>query len=287
MKRRCCFLSMDDLAGYVSDDELAIEPLNDLGWDVETVSWRDETADWNDFEAVIIRTPWDYQQDPEKFVEVLRRIDSSSARLENALSIVEWNLDKKYLKELEDRVVRIVPTVWSEAVVSAERFSEWKRELAADELIIKPTISATAKDTFRLPEFDKALSDVFSGRSYMVQPFMPQIVEEGEYSLFYFNGVYSHTILKAPKAGDFRVQEEHGGLISAIEPETEMLETAKQINDLIEPLPLYSRIDLVRCDDGTFALMELELIEPALYFRMDERSPERFAREFDRRMNEL
>lgn len=287
MKRRCCFLSMDDLAGYVSDDELAIEPLNDLGWDVETVSWRDETADWNDFEAVIIRTPWDYQEDPEKFLEVLRRIDSSSARLENALSIVEWNLDKKYLKELEDRGVRIVPTVWSDAVVSAEGFSEWKRELTADELIIKPTISATAKDTFRRVEFDDALSDVFSGRNYMVQPFMPQIVEEGEYSLFYFNGVYSHTILKAPKAGDFRVQEEHGGLISAIEPEAKMLETAKQINDLIEPLPLYSRIDLVRCDDGAFALMELELIEPALYFRMDERSPRLFAREFDRRMNEL
>lgn len=287
MKRRCCFLSMDDLAGYVSDDELAIEPLNDLGWEVETISWRDEAADWNDFEAVIIRTPWDYQDEPEKFIEVLRRIDSSSARLENALSIVEWNLDKRYLRKLEDRGVRIVPTLWSEAVISAERFSEWKRELANDELIIKPTISATAKDTFRLVEFDDALSDVFSGRSYMVQPFMRQIIEEGEYSLFYFNGVYSHTILKAPTAGDFRVQEEHGGLITAVEPEFKMLETAKQINDLIDPLPLYSRIDLVRCDDGGFALMELELIEPALYFRMDEGSPQRFAREFDRRMNEL
>ncbi len=287
MKRRCCFLSMDDLAGYVSDDELAIEPLNDLGWEVETISWRDEAADWNDFEAVIIRTPWDYQDEPEKFIEVLRRIDSSSARLENALSIVEWNLDKRYLRKLEDRGVRIVPTLWSEAVISAERFSEWKRELANDELIMKPTISATAKDTFRLVEFDDALSDVFSGRSYMVQPFMRQIIEEGEYSLFYFNGVYSHTILKAPTAGDFRVQEEHGGLITAVEPEFRMLETAKQINDLIDPLPLYSRIDLVRCDDGGFALMELELIEPALYFRMDEGSPQRFAREFDRRMNEL
>lgn len=287
MKRRCCFLSMDDLAGYVSDDELAIPPLNDLGWDVETVSWRDETADWKEFEAVVIRTPWDYQEDPEKFLEVLRQIERSSARLENALSIVEWNLDKKYLKELEDRGVRIVPTVWSDAFVSAERFSEWKRELAADELIIKPTISATAKDTFRLKEFDGSLSDVFEGRSYMVQPFMQQIVEEGEYSLFYFNGVYSHTILKAPKQGDFRVQEEHGGLISAVEPEPKMLESARRVNELIEPLPLYSRIDLVRCDDGGFALMELELIEPALYFRMDESAPHRFALEFDRRMNEL
>lgn len=278
---------MDDLAGYVSDDELAINPLNDLGWEVSTISWRDPTVGWSQFEAVIVRTPWDYQEQPEEFLRVLRLIEDSSARLENPISIIEWNLDKKYLRDIEHRGVRIVPTIWSDDLVSAERFVEWKRKLASDELIIKPTISATAKDTFRLAEFDEHLIDLFEARSFMVQPFVRQVIEEGEFSLFYFNGIYSHTILKSPRKGDFRVQEEHGGLISAFNPEPKMLRAAEMINALINPTPLYSRIDLVRCDDGGFALMELELIEPALYFRMDERSPYLFAQEFDRRMNEL
>jgi len=102
---------MDCLAGYVSDDELAVAPLKKLGWNVETVSWRDKTADWNNFEAVIIRTPWDYQREPEAFLEVLRNIDKSKARLENPLKIVEWNLSKLYLRELENAGIKIVPTV--------------------------------------------------------------------------------------------------------------------------------------------------------------------------------
>ncbi len=278
---------MDDLAGYVSDDELAISALSELGWDVSTISWRDTTVDWNDFEAVVIRTPWDYQDAPDDFLEVLRRIELSSARLENGLSIVERNLDKKYLRELESQGIRIVPTIWGKTDVSAESFASWQTDLESDELIIKPTISATAKDTFRLLEYAEDLTAVFKDRSFMVQPFLSSIVEEGEFSLFYFDGVYSHTILKTPKTGDFRVQDEHGGLIRAVEPEDQMLKTALSINDFIEPQPLYSRIDLVRCSDGGFALMELELIEPALYFRMDAKSPGRFARAFARRMNEL
>lgn len=278
---------MDDLAGYVSDDELAIAPMNELGWEVETISWRDATVDWERFDAVVIRTPWDYQEQPEEFLRVLRIIDATSARLENPISIIEWNLDKTYLCDVERRGIRVVPTIWSNGEVSEERFAEWKRKLASDELIIKPTISATAKDTFRLAGFDRDLIDVFEGRSFMVQPFVRQIIEEGEFSLFYFNGIYSHTILKSPKKGDFRVQEEHGGVISTFNPEPKMLRAAEMINALISPIPLYSRVDLVRCDDGGFALMELELIEPALYFRMDERSPYLFAQEFDRRMNEL
>ncbi len=278
---------MDDLVGYVSDDDFAIPSLNELGWYVSTVSWRDTSVNWNDFDVVVIRTPWDYQEAPDEFLEVLRTIEKSSARLENALSIVEWNLDKRYLQDLESKGVRIVPTIWGDGNVSAESFECWQSELSSNELIIKPTISATAKDTFRVGAFRDNFSAVFKDRSFMIQPFMRAIVAEGEFSLFYFDGEYSHTILKSPTTGDFRVQEEHGGLIKAVEPESTMLDTARTINDMIEPRPLYSRIDLVRCDDGGFALMELELIEPALYFRMDAQSPERFARAFARRMNEL
>lgn len=277
---------MDSLEGYVSDDELAIEPLNRLGWDVETISWRDRNVDWNRYDSVVLRTTWDYQHDPVEFLKVLLVIEASSARLENSLSIIEWNLDKSYLGDLEQKGIAIVPTLWSENGFTETEFDAWLAAFETDRLIVKPTVSATAQDTFPMGEFDERIAAVFDGRSFMVQPFVPAVVSEGEYSLFYFNGLYSHTILKTPKHGDFRVQEEHGGIITAVEPDTGMLRTAGRIASKIEPSPLYARIDLVR-HGAEWLLMELELIEPALYFRMDPRSPILFAREFDRRMNEL
>jgi len=285
--RRCCFLSMDDLGSYVSDDELAVPPLHDLGWQVDTVSWRDKTVDWNDFEAVIIRTPWDYQRDPEAFLAVLETIEASSARLENSLSIVKWNLNKGYLRELEAKGAYIVPTIWREKGIAEADVREWLAHFDVEEVVVKPTVSATAEFTYRLTGFKPELTEIFAEREYMVQPFMPNIVDEGEYSLFYFSGEYSHTILKAPKPLDFRVQEEHGGIITAVRPSEKIIDTARNVFDLISPAPLYARIDLVRDARDDFALMELELIEPALYFRMDEESPARFATAFDKSMRRL
>lgn len=284
--RRCCFLSMDDLGSYVSDDELAVDPLRKLGWQVDTVSWRDKSIDWNDYEAVIIRTPWDYQRDPEAFLNVLETIDASSARLENPIGIVKWNLNKGYLRDLEARGVNIVPTAWKEKGIAEPDVRGWLELFKTDEVVIKPTVSATAEFTYRLTGFEPVLTEIFVDREYMVQPFMPNIVTEGEYSLFYFNGEYSHTILKTPKARDFRVQEEHGGIITAVKPSEKIVDAAQTVFNLITPLPLYARIDLVRDARDNFALMELELIEPALYFRMDDGSPARFARAFDKMMRE-
>lgn len=276
---------MDDLEGYVSDDELAIGPLNALGWEVSSVSWRDNNVDWDKFNAVVIRTTWDYHLAPDKFVDALQKIDASTARLENALSTVKWNLNKTYLRDLENKGVTIVPTIWRSGIFTIDDLERWKRELKSDEIILKPTISATARDTFRIKDIDRNIMEIFAERSFMIQPFMSSITEEGEFSLFYFNGEYSHAILKRPKNKDFRVQEEHGGIISAVTPEADMLKMAEMINGKIDPLPLYSRIDLVR-HDGGFALMELELIEPALYFRTDPNAAEFFARQLDKRMSQ-
>jgi hypothetical protein len=269
---------MDCLDGYTFDDDLAIEPLRELGFEVSTISWRDSSVDWNDFEAVIIRTTWDYQKSPAEFLEVLRKIDASNARLENSLAVVEWNLAKIYLRELEQKGVTIVPTIWDETNVSKLKFHEWKEFFKTDELIIKPIISATAEFTYRLSDFDENLTEVFTNKPFMVQPFMPNVVSEGEYSLFYFGENYSHTILKTPKAKDFRVQEEYGGIIQPVQPSAKLVNAAKKALDCIKPLPLYSRVDFVRDENDEFYLMELELIEPSLYLRMNLESPLRFAK---------
>ncbi len=284
----CAFLTMDNLDEFEVYDELLLEPLAELGWSVDMVSWRAKEVDWNRYKAVIIRSPWDYQQDAKRFMQVLRDIDASSAQLENPLSLVKWNIDKTYLQELEDQGILIVPTLWGEQLEPDELGHAFKT-LQTDELIIKPTISANADDTFRVKkEMDSNLHEkintTFSHRPYMIQPFMQHIVDEGEFSLFYFGGSYSHTILKIPGTGDFRVQEEHGGILRSVDPEEQLLERARKTMEKIQPQPLYARADFVRTNHDDFALMELELIEPSLYFNMDPESPKRFARIFNERM---
>ncbi|MEZ5422091.1 MAG: hypothetical protein R2682_03225 [Pyrinomonadaceae bacterium] len=275
---------MDDLTGYVFDDELAIEPLAKLGIAVETLSWRQTAREWSEFDAVVIRTTWDYQRFAEEFLNVLAKIEAAT-RLLNPLSVVRWNFDKIYLRELSEKGVRIVPTLF-ETQYSAENFAAWQETLSSQELIIKPRVSATAEHTFRLCEFDPAVSESFEHRPFLVQPFLDTIVNEGEYSLFYFDGEYSHAILKEPKQHDFRVQEEHGGIPTPVEATDAMKDAASQaLGAVSEPL-LYARVDLVRDDRGGFQLMELELIEPALYFRMDARSPQLFAEQLDKRMRQ-
>lgn len=267
---------------YVADDDLAIPPLNDLGIEVETVSWRQTHRAWSDFEMVVIRTPWDYQSSPTEFLNVLETIESQT-RLENPLEIVRWNLDKRYLREMETRGTRIVPTIW-DAKYNASEFAGWLEEFQTDEIIIKPTVSATAEHTYRLKNYDASLESIFATREFLVQPFMPNIIAEGEFSLFYFNGKYSHAINKSPKTNDFRVQEEHGGIITEIEPDDELMTAGDDAIAKIDGNLLYARVDFVRDDEGSFCLMELELIEPALYLRMNDGAPERFARACQNRL---
>lgn len=115
----------------------------------------------------------------------------------------------------------------------------------------------------------------------MVQPFLNSIQITGEYSLFYFGGRYSHTILKQPKTGDFRVQEEHGGIIRATTPSEPMVHIATQALNAVGETLLYARVDIMLLDDGSPAVSELELIEPSLYFSYDSESPQRFATALD------
>jgi len=285
--RSCCFLSMDELGSYVTDDDLAIEPLRELGWDVKFVSWRKKDIDWTEFEAVVIRTPWDYHKEPQAFLNVLREIENSGVRLENSLKIVEWNLCKTYLREIEQNGVTIVPTIFGSGLIDDGLVKGWLEKLSTDEIIIKPVISATARHTYRIKEYSTDIAEIFREQKYMVQTYMRNIVAEGEFSLFYFGGEYSHSILKTPKQDDFRVQEDFGGTNEFIEPSRKLLRSGKRVLDVITPTPLYARVDLVRNEADEFALMELELIEPALYFRVDKESPRRFAKMFNKRMNEL
>jgi len=281
---------MDRLGRYVSDDDLAYEPFRERGWAVEAVPWRRPDVDWDRYEAVVIRSTWDYHKDPQAFLAVLEGIDRSRARLANPLSLVRWNLRKTYLRDLAARGIPIVPTHWGQGLEAAA-LTKLFDVLQTEDLVVKPVVSASAGDTFRLRRGDAegmagTLEAIFRERAYMAQPFMPQMVEEGEYSLFYFGGVQSHTVQKVPKAGDFRVQEEHGAVIQAVAASAALAAWGRRVVQAVTPPPLYARVDGVRDAAGGFALMELELIEPALYLRKDPGAARRFARAFDAWMAE-
>lgn len=283
--RRCAFLTLDEVGDFVIDDELAYEPFRAIGWEVEAVSWRRGAGWWHGFDAVLIRSPWDYQDDPRAFLDVLARIEESGVSLFNRLDLVRWNLRKTYLRDLADRGVSTTPTEWRDRLEPGQVLQLFDA-LQADEIVLKPVVSANADGAFRLNRRAAAerlaeIESYYRDHPLIAQPFARAVLDEGEYSLIFFGGEFSHCILKTPKDGDFRVQEEHGGLIRAVRPDAVLLASARAAVRAAGPPQLYARVDLVRANDGDgWWLMELELIEPSLYLRMDPRAPHRFAEAF-------
>jgi len=279
--KQVAFLTLDQRGDFVIDDELAVQPLAELGCKVSIVSWRQTQVPWSQFDGVVIRSTWDYWNDVNGFLEVLQVIDGAT-RLANPLKLVHWNLAKTYLREMEENGVKIVQTLWPETLDTTIMKSCFDR-LGSDEIVVKPVVGANGEDTFRLErgsDRDKKddIARLFHQRPAMVQRFMPTILTEGEYSLFYFNGSFSHAILKVPAQGEFRSQEERGAEIRSVRPEQKLLQSGERALAIVNPAPLYARIDMVRNGTEDFAVMELELIEPSLYLRTDPGAPARFAR---------
>ena len=281
----CAFLTLDERGDFVIDDEHAIAPLAALGWQVSTVSWRQTAVPWSHFEAVVIRSTWDYWNDVPAFLAALARIDRQT-RLANPLDLVRWNLAKTYLRDLQDKGIGVVPTTWLDGLEPAA-VARYAAQLGSDDLVIKPVVGANGQDAFRISPRDdlqrlREIAACFNGRACMLQPFRDNVLAEGEYSLFFFSGEYSHAILKVPAVGEFRSQEERGAEILSIVPEVKLLERGRRALAAVAPTPLYARIDFVREAAGDFEVMELELIEPSLYLRTDPEAPGRFARAVDR-----
>ncbi len=199
---------------------------------------------------------------------------------------MRWNLEKTYLQELESRGADIVPSRFFDRF-DARRVDACFDAHGVDKIVLKPVVGANSDNIFvvtrPLPgDLVDELRDVFTNRPFFVQPFMDNVRSEGEYSLFFFGGEYSHAILKKPKPGDFRSQEEHGADILSVEAPEALVETARHVLGVVAPQPVYVRADFVRDRGERFLLMELELIEPALYFRTDPGSASRFARALTR-----
>ena len=178
-----------------------------------------------------------------------------------------------------------MPTLFSARLESSGLADLFVR-FQSEQIIIKPVVSGGAYRTFLLnsdavEENRAAAIESFADDEFLAQPFVESVIDEGEYSVFYFDGLVSHTVVKTPRRRDFRVQEEHGGTIREIGAPAGLEAAARRAFDAVKPRPLYARIDLVRGASGSWMVMEIELIEPSLYLRSSAGAPARLAHAFD------
>jgi glutathione synthase/RimK-type ligase-like ATP-grasp enzyme len=261
-------VSLDDL---FEEDDLLVQGFESQGVEARPVVWSDPSIDWNSFDIALIRSTWDYLDEQELFLDVLSRIESSACTLFNPLAAVRWNIDKRYLFDLEAWGLPIVPTLPA-SDLNAGTFQRLFGNRHGQTAILKPAIGLGASHSQRVPldKIDAALTALRASQPqhrYLVQPFIEDVLSEGEWSFIYFDRQLSHVLLKKPAPGDYRVQGIYGGTVQPAEPAAADL---RQAETVLAALPfdlLYARLDFVRVD-GTLSVIEVELIEPIFSFNL-------------------
>ena len=268
MRPRLALLTCAEFPDLCDDDRRLVAALADAGVDAQPVVW-DREARWPSFDGVLVRSPWDYFLALPAFLRVLDACAAAGVPCWNDPALIRWNADKRYLRELEARGVPTVPTLWFDAPPSPDELRDRVVRAGFDEVVVKPTVSAGAWRTLRVARADLAATSLPAlpspgGAGWMVQPFLPEIVADGELSFVFVEGTFSHAVRKQAKEGDFRVQWTHGGRETPVEASPALVVQAAAALAAAPDAGLYARVDgVVR--DGRLVLMELELIEPYLY----------------------
>lgn len=252
--------------------EALAPPLAARGMDLEAVSWDADGVDWARFDAAMIGTTWDYWDRQDAFLARLEDIEATIP-LFNPAGLVRWNSHKTYLRDLEKKGARLIPTLWIDQVTPESATAAFDA-LGSETLVFKRQVGAGAAGQYRLKR-GAPIPDM--PHAMMVQPFLPAIAEEGEISFVMIGGELSHALVKTPAAGDYRIQSSYGGVETPYAPAPDDLAAAKAVLDTLKEAPLYARVDLLRAEDGGLLLMELELIEPFLYPLQGPELGERFA----------
>jgi len=288
--RRLAVATSKDYPTIQPDDAGLAVALERRGIDPVVCVWNDPEVEWSAFDAVLIRTIWDYFKQHAGFLAWLDRLDALGIPTFNDSALLRWNSDKRYLLELARHGVAIIPT----RLASAHELHDVLATVPAQQVVIKPTISGGAWHTLRGtvgdPTFAQAVARLPRQFDYLVQPFVPEIVSDGEWSLLYFGGEFSHAVIKRPATGDYRVQTEYGGSVEPILPSAATLASAGQALAVVAALGHgdqgYVRVDGVICDNR-FLIMELEMIEPFLHLDGRPQAAERFAQQLAERLDKL
>jgi glutathione synthase/RimK-type ligase-like ATP-grasp enzyme len=274
------FATYRDEPGVAADDAPAADALRRAGVPVTPVVWDAPDADWSRFDAVVIRSAWDYFRKADRFGRWVRDLKSCRPRLFNPPEAVLWNADKRYLLDLAARGIPVVPTEYLTADADPDLHAALGRRGWA-EAVVKPAVAAGAHGAWRTSASaavaDRArLVEQLHAGDALVQPFLPEVSSRGEWSLVFFGLEYSHAVLKRPRVGDFRVQEHLGGSTAPAEPAPGLVGQARAAVAAVGMPLLYARVDGVE-RDGQLVLTELEVIEPTLFLSHGPGAATRFA----------
>jgi glutathione synthase/RimK-type ligase-like ATP-grasp enzyme len=246
---------------------------------VAPVVWTETSPNDTGCDLLVLRSVWDYHLHAQVFSDWVAAADRH-ATIVNSADTVRWNMDKHYLKDIENAGFPVPKTVFVDAGPDVDLKQLMEHAGFAD-AVIKPAISASAYETHHVNAgeaiaFNRQLQALLTRHAMLVQEFVPEIVTQGEWSLVFIGGQFTHAVSKLPQAGDFRVQHEHGGSATLTEPPEEMIGIASAVLHRFAPEAIYCRVDLVQ--RGREALiMELELIDPLLHFEAGLHAAERMA----------
>lgn len=262
-----------------NEDDILLRFLKNKGLNIEKVIWNDQDVNWLDFQYAILKSPWDYFDLIDDFNTWLDKIEGLGVKLLNPFNVVRWNSNKHYLKDIADAGLNVTPSAFLQKGKPVD-LKFYFAHFNTQKLIVKPTVSGGAKNTLKitlenLAETTQQLHDLLKEEDFIVQPFLKEIEENGEWSYLFFGGNFSHALLKTAKPGDFRVQHTFGGTITPKMVTPDETQAAEQYVKQFAQTCLYARVDGVYLN-GVFHLMELELIEPFLFLETDQSSYERY-----------
>ncbi len=268
----------------LTEDGLVVEALKRRGFTVTRKSWSDPEFDWSSTESIIFRTTWDYFNRYQEWQDWLERT-SKLTKMINPFELVKWNMDKHYLQDLQQKGVHIPESRYievGEEVTLAKLFTEtgWQN------CILKPCVSGSSRHTYKVnpdncDRLESTFQSLIAEEAMMLQPFQNDIIEKGEVSMMVMGGEFTHAVLKVAKPGDFRVQDDFGGTVHPYEPSSEEIAFAEKVIASCTPSPTYARVDIIRDNNGELAVIELELIEPELWFRLTPHAADKLAQSID------
>jgi hypothetical protein len=255
-------------ANTIDEDQLLSSILTQEGVSHEIVAWSDPQVVWSRFTTLLIKSTWDYFDYYPAFLNWIAEIQQLQIPVLNSLETILWNSSKRYLLEIEQKGYPVIAGMILEKGKPVH-MAQIQEKIKSEIWVVKPLVSGGAKNTLKIPvsewkKFVPQVQALVEEEDFLVQPFVPEVAEVGEYSLIFFNQVLSHAVLKTPAKEDFRVQHYFGGTIQTIEPSSKMLESCQSLVQKFAPDSLYARVDGVLIA-GEFHLMELELIEPYLF----------------------
>jgi hypothetical protein len=278
-------ITFSEVPDLTADDQFLLVELEARGLTVAPLVWDDPGVDWSQPTVCVIRETWDYHLRLHEFLAWVDRVEYQTILL-NSPQLVRWNAHKGYLRDLESRGIPIVPTVWLQAGAHAD-FRTLMSQTGWQQAVIKPTVSASAFETrlFSTDEDDEAQAHIdrlLAARDLMLQPFLRSVQAYGERSVIFINGEYTHAARRPEPFVSDGVKRES----RPAEATREEIDFSSRVLRGLPETPLYARVDVAPDDEGNLRLMELELIEPSLFFHFSPLAVERMAGGIERRLRD-